>query len=163
MGYSDIKRDPYTWHTTNLGDAGAPGQIFKGVDNVFGGEAHFRLVKHVNAVTVISGHCASWVAVPAASVICTVTNDVTGGADGNSLAIAAGAYVCVPAQGEYCFIQTWGYHATLRGDGGITLADALMYKAADGQFDTWAGALPQAGEAWATESASVFPGMLRLA
>lgn len=162
-----ISQDPYTFHQATFNpDCPRLGSLLDGVDNVLGLPARFRFVKHVNAVTVVSGHCAGWVAVPTATGASTVTNDITGGADGNSLLIAAGAYCCVPAQGEYCYIQTWGYHPTLLGDGSVAITEAIMMKAGtDGTWDSFTGVVPQCGECWLddTGSPAVFPGFLRIA
>lgn len=160
-----INRNPYTWQGTNISDAGVLGGIYDGIDNVLGLPAKFMLVKHVNAVAVVVGHCASWVALPTGTGGATVTNDVTGGADGNSLGIAAGSYPLIAVQGNYIFIQVAGYCPTLLGDGSVAVNEGFTYKAVDGTWDSATGAVSVCGTCWLddTGSPATFPGWLRIA
>lgn len=158
-----ISRNPYTWHSTSIGDAGRPGHVYDGVD-VFNQPAKFRLVSHVNAITVVSGHCAVLAAVPTDGTF-IVTNDVAGGAT-TPLAghIAVGAYVCVPATGEYCFILVRGWHTNLLGDGSVAVGESITAKATDGTFDTVATTIPPCGYAASADTGSptVFTGYINV-
>ena len=162
-----ISRDPYTWHSTSLGSAGKPGMVYDGLDE-FNLPAKFRLVKHVNAVTVVSGHCAVLAAVPTDGTY-IVTNDVTGGTttplvSAGTTSIAAGAYCCVPAENEYCFILVEGWHTNLLGDGSVAIGEAITAKYADGTWDTATSTIPVAGYAVTVDGGSptVFTGFVRV-
>lgn len=157
-----VSRDPYTWHSSTLGDAGTPGMIYDGKDEL-GNPAKFRLVKHVNAVTVVAGHCAVVAVAPSAGVF-TVTNDVSGGSV-TPLAgpIGAGIYCCVPAENEYCFILVEGYHGSALGDGSVAAGEMVTAKAADGTFDTASSTLLTVGVCLVSDTGSptTFPGLFK--
>lgn len=156
-----VPDNPYT--TYHIGAHHTPGMICDGVDEL-GLPAKFRYGKHINAVTVVAGHCALLAVAPSAGVF-TFTNDYTGGGDGNALAgpQAVGVY-CMAAipQGYFCWLLVQGYHSTLRGDGAVAAGEQITGKAADGQFDTAATTIPVCGWAIASEASSVFPGYIEI-
>ena len=157
-----VTRDPYTWHSSTLGDAGKPGCVYDGVDSL-GMPAKFRLVKHVNAVTVVSGHCAILGAVPASGSF-LVTNDVAGGTTTPIAGpIAVGAYCCVPLENEYCLVLVQGWHTNLLGDGSVAAGEMITGKAADGTWDTATSTIPTSGYCVIddTGSPTVFTGFVK--
>lgn len=146
------------YHANDLVARTAVGTIADGLDSTYGKPAKFMYVKHVNAVTPVAGHCASYVSRSAF----TVTNDVTGGADGNSLGVVAGAYLNVPTQGYYTWIMVKGYHPTLLGDGSVAAGEGIAFEATDGTWDTaTTGEMPCGSCLLAdTGSPATFPGIL---
>jgi len=153
---------PDFYNTNDVNPRFKLGTICSGVDNTLGLPAKFMYVQHKNAVTVVSGHCASWVSLPGAN--CSVTNDVTGGSGGNSLGIAAGAYINVPTTDYYCWIQIAGYHPTLLGDGSVAASEGIAYEATDGTWDTATTGETVCGQCLLADTGSpaTFPGILAL-
>lgn len=102
---------------------------------VFYGGKWYRFVKHVNAVTVVVGHCAEFT-----NAACTnVTNDRAGGAATpiGTQTICAGVYVSIPLENYYCFLQVSGV-ALVLGDGSVAAGEAVVVHSVDGQADTMA-------------------------
>lgn len=148
------------YHTNDATPRTKLGTVADGLDSTRGHPAKFMYVQHKNAVTVVSGHCASYVSATAF----TVTNDVSGGSGGNSLGVVAGAYVNVPTTDYYCWIQIEGYHPTLLGDGSVAAGEGIAYEATDGTWDTvTTGEMPCGSCLLAdTGSPATFPGILKV-
>jgi hypothetical protein len=153
-----IAHDPYSYHTAALGSSDpTPGQVFDGNDEL-GRPAKFRFVKHVNAVTVVAGHAAQFTK----TTLDEVSNDVSGGAVA-IISVPAGIYLFPVPQDHWCYVLVEGYHSTALGDGSVAKGEAVMVKAADGQFDTATGAGVQVGVALEDDGGSptVFKGLFR--
>jgi hypothetical protein len=148
---------PDVYNTNDVSPKFKIGTIVPGPpDSVYGAPTLFMYVQHLNAVTVVSGHCATWTTLGT-----KVTNDVSGGATA-SLGIVAGAYVNVVTENYYCFIQIGGYHPTLLGDGSVAANESIAYEATDGTWDTSTTGETQAGQCLLADTGSpaTFPGML---
>jgi hypothetical protein len=152
--------DPYT--SNHLTPRATPGTIADGIDEL-GFPAKFIYVQHVNAVTVVKGHCAILAAVPAAGSF-KVTNDVSGGATTPIAGhIAVGSYCAVITENYYCWVLCRGWETNLLGDGSVAAGEAITAKAADGTWDTLATTIPPSGYAATADSGSptVFTGFVR--
>ena len=92
------------------------------------GDKQYTLVKHLLAVTVVVGHVA---AIKVATAPYEVTNDASG-----DIGLGVGVYVSIPAENEFCWIQTGGYTATLLTGGSVSALDALGVSGTDGESVT---------------------------
>jgi len=113
---------------------------------VTSGTRRFVYVRFLDAVTYVVGH----VTARASATEFSVTNDVAGGsAVGLRFAgaipnkdLRGNAVTAVPAQNDYGWVQTHGYHSAIKtnGDDDIAQDDSLIMVATDGVVDSIAKA-----------------------
>lgn len=110
------------------------------------GSNEWTYVRFLDAVTYVVGH----VCAVAAATGYSVSNDVSGGSSiGLRFAGAipnvderGNAVTAVPAQNDYGYLQTRGYHSAIKtnGDDDIAAGDTLIMVATDGVVDSVAAA-----------------------
>lgn len=155
-----VMTDPYT--SNHLTPRCTPGTICDGMDEL-NFPAKFMYVQHVNAVTVVKGHCAILAAVPASGSF-IVTNDVSGGSTTPIAGpIAIGSYCAVITENYYCWVLVRGWETNLLGDGSVAAGESITAKATDGTWDTAASAIPTSGYCALNDTGSptVFTGYVK--
>ena len=93
----------------------------------------YRYVQFKDAVTYAAGQCVTWAD---ATSLTTVTNDISGGSSIGS--IPAGVVLGVPTQNQYGWIQTRGFHATVKTSGADDIAvgeNVFVHASTDGTVD----------------------------